>query len=338
MDHIPRGARAEATPTLAASLAAHWRVGPLQAARDLGGTYNLNLLLETGAGAFVARVYRPWVTEQRLRWLHDVRHTLHAEGFPVVPPLPATDGATIWRAGDRLVELERFTHNDGGVDSAAREREAAIWLARFHTWAEHKLSSPVPSPLVANYASPAELLAWLRRLAPRLQHEPAALALCIETHGLLEQLASRWCFEQDRLPRAWTHGDYGGDNVRFRGERVVMIGDWDFLDRRERVFDLAYMAYWSLARSGLEPADRMWERVASLLSAYDHGAQWPLEAFERRAIVAIMARVPLYWVAEAAWLPDAGSAVQAQARGVAHARRLLEQHDRLLRVLAEGGP
>ncbi|MBO0796988.1 MAG: hypothetical protein J2P36_39420 [Ktedonobacteraceae bacterium] len=50
-------------------LARQFRMGTVAEVKDLGGMYNLNLLLATTTGKYVLRVYHPWATQQRLMQL-----------------------------------------------------------------------------------------------------------------------------------------------------------------------------------------------------------------------------------------------------------------------------
>src|SRR5262249_21359783 len=59
---------------------------------DLGGSSNLNLLLLGSDRRHVARVYRAWVTPQRLEGIQSVRATLRAAGLFFLPTRPAADG------------------------------------------------------------------------------------------------------------------------------------------------------------------------------------------------------------------------------------------------------
>ena len=50
--------------------------------RDLGGSSNLNLLIEDAGHRYVARVHRPWVTASRLADVQAVRRELARGGVP----------------------------------------------------------------------------------------------------------------------------------------------------------------------------------------------------------------------------------------------------------------
>jgi Ser/Thr protein kinase RdoA (MazF antagonist) len=87
-----RGIRATVSAGLAEFLRAHWGVRPAGAAPDLGGSANLNLLVTDRRSLQVARVYRPFVTGQRVAALQTVRGHLARHGVPCAEPIPALGG------------------------------------------------------------------------------------------------------------------------------------------------------------------------------------------------------------------------------------------------------
>ena len=100
---------------------------------DLGGSSNLNLLVGDRADRFVARVYRPYVTDERLRDTHVVRSVLDAAGVPCGGLVPTLDGQ-VWVVFDgRLVEVERFVERDAEMDSWERLEIGLPMLGRIHT-------------------------------------------------------------------------------------------------------------------------------------------------------------------------------------------------------------
>jgi hypothetical protein len=114
-----RGLRAMVSAELWGVLAARWAI-PRQPGRDLGCSLNLNLLVSHGAGQLVVRVHRPPVSPARLEAVQAVRDRLDAAGVPCSALVPARDGARWARAGDRLVEVERFIPHDGAMNTPGR--------------------------------------------------------------------------------------------------------------------------------------------------------------------------------------------------------------------------
>src|SRR5215468_215358 len=75
---------------------------------DLGGSSNLNLLFPRGDLGYVARIYRAWVTQERLEGIQSVRATLRAARLPFPQTRPAADGRLFIPFADWLVEVEPF--------------------------------------------------------------------------------------------------------------------------------------------------------------------------------------------------------------------------------------
>jgi Ser/Thr protein kinase RdoA (MazF antagonist) len=323
------GPRAGPDDALLDEAAATFGLGAIQAARDLGGTYNLNLRLYTAGGSFVLRVHRPWVTAERVAVLQVAKQRLAAAGFPVSVPLATTEGEPALRWGNRMVEVEPFVAHDNVTDSWDRYPPAFAVLARLHDGLTAAIDPEtfVP-PRVSNYGSPTSLLGWVGQTEARIRANPPgnatgrALQVCATANDVLGKLADWWPRAAPGLPVQPIHGDYGGGNVLFRRGRVVAVVDFDFLAMRERVYDLAYCLYWMLVRlAGTElPADLPWEATRGMLDAYDAAAQHRLSRIERQAIPYEIARVPLYWVGEAQFLPDPALTVARLADSVKFAR------------------
>jgi homoserine kinase type II len=339
------GPRAGPDDALLDEAAAAFGLGPIQAARDLGGTYNLNLRLYTVGGQFVLRVHRPWVTAERVAVLQAAKHRLAAAGFPVSVPLATTEGEPALRWGNRLVEVEPFVAHDNVADSWDRYPPAFAVLGRLHDGLTAAVDPRtfVP-PRVSNYGSPTSLLAWVGQTEARIRANPPgnatgrALQVCATANEVLGKLADWWPRAAPGLPVQPIHGDYGGGNVLFRRGRVAAVVDFDFLAMRERVYDLAYCLYWMLVRlAGTElPADLPWEATRGMLDAYDAAAQHRLTRLERQAIPYEIARVPLYWVGEAQFLPDPALTVARLADSVKFARWTFAHGGDLARLFSPG--
>lgn len=326
---LPIGPRAEYSAALLKTLTRAYDLGAVRSYADLGGTYNVNLRLDTARGTFVARVHRPWVTPERLRVLRLVKQRLQAAQIPVAVPIPARRGAAWVQHDDRLIEVEPFIAHSGATDTWQRYEQAFAMLGRMHT--ALAACTALPPPRVQNYGEPVVLRHWVARTrqCAEVEQSPAARAVCDKAAQLLQQIAAWWQHASADLPRQLTHGDYGGGNLLFQDEQIVAVLDFDFLDVHERVFDLAYTLYWMLERleSHAPFSQRSWQRVAAMLACYNATAQPPLTQAERRALPFEMARVPLYWIAEASFLPDPHAAVIQHARGVAAAHWLLDHAD-----------
>jgi Ser/Thr protein kinase RdoA (MazF antagonist) len=96
-----------------------------------------------------------------------------------------------------------------------------------------------------------------------------------------------------RLPRHLVQGDFWDDNVLFRGGRPVLLADFDFMEERARIDDLALTLH--CARADLDAEGGLAEdraRLRRLIAGYDAGLDPPLSAAERAALPVAMARQP----------------------------------------------
>ena len=330
---FPIGPRAEWSASLIAAVVDQWRLDTVAHVRDIGGTYNLNLHVQTARGAYVVRVHRPWITTERLALIHAIKRALADRHLPVALPLQTANGTPMSEYDGRLVEMEPFVAHNGPANTWSRCEIGLAMLGRLHRalkpWTEQLRQTP---PLVSNYGTVDQLLAWTtdtrEQIAAATPTAQDALAVCDDALALLGHLMHAWS-GVPALPHMPTHGDYGGDNLLFQGDRIVAIGDWDFVGVRERVFDLAYSWYWMFRRvqPDVLPDQWDWQKVPAMLAAYNAASVQPLVGEELRAFPLAMARVPLYWIAEVGWLADPAQAVLQWAEQVSVARWLMDHVD-----------
>ena len=326
------GPRATITPALLDLVVQHYQLGSVLSVTDLGGTYNLNIALQTAEATFVARVYRPWVTYERLLAIQPLKNQLVDYQIPVILPLHTTTGQTLIEVEQRLVEVELFIPHEQGSESWPHVQQRFAFLGQLHSVLS-QLGNVVaiPAPQVENYALPQTLLSWTANTKQRLaQHHdprvPAALAICGTVESLLHEIALWWEQSSNDLPCQLIHGDYGLSNVLSAQGQIRAVVDWDFVAVHERVFELAYALFWMCERMEGATAnyERAWQRVGEMVSLYQATNQRSLTEEEQQALPMEMARVPLYWIAEAAWLDDPMEAVLSRADQIAFASWLMQ--------------
>jgi homoserine kinase type II len=342
-NNVTSGPRAALDDATVEAIAQQFHLGPILHSQDMGGTYNLNLLLDTSTGKYVARIHRPWITYQRLSAVQRVKQQLSVAGLPVPVPLRLPSGAGIMASGDKLVEVERYVAHDAVADSWERYDVAFQLLGRLHAaLKEAGATLRLHPPLVSNYGTPEQLLGWTQRAGCAIDTaEPStartrALEICSAAAEILQYLLPRWHEHSAQLPEQAIHGDYGGGNVLFSGGEVAAVLDFDFLQVAERVYELAYSLYWMMRRLDPQahPSQLSWSKLPSMLQRYEDAAPLPLSREERQSLALETARVPLYWVGEAAFLPDPLEAVLNAAQGVEIARWMLEHRGEIGDLIA----
>src|SRR5438874_5162087 len=163
-----RGSRATPSPGLLERLRERYGLDGPDEAQDLGGSSCLNLQVTAGGRRYVARVYRPYVSEARLEAIQQVRRELARGGVPCTAVLP-TRGGEPWTVIDgRLVEVEDFVEREGDMDSWERLEAGLPWLGRVHSVLRGVTVGPEGrTPLFANHIEPVDTLDWTRRGARR---------------------------------------------------------------------------------------------------------------------------------------------------------------------------
>lgn len=310
------------------------------APRPLGGAVNHTLRVATDRGDVVVRVRRGWTTPARLAAEHHALGRLRAAGLRVADVFRTASGETWTRWHGCLVEVMTYLPHEGPADTWPRTAAAFAAMARFHA----ALAAPplrLTPPRVSSYVTPRQALLMLRATAARFAApQPGDLLLArAEAAELLRVLRRHWRTEVAALPRTVIHGDFGWANVLMRGDDVVGIVDLDFMARRERVFEPAYALSWALDRlGGWTPAGALSQaalmQAARCLDRYDASADRRLTAAERRALPWVMARVPLSWIAEAGYTPDAIGQTRQFAAHLPRARWLIEHAAAVAQVLA----
>jgi Ser/Thr protein kinase RdoA (MazF antagonist) len=335
---FPVGPRAELSVPLIQTIARCYGLSSITSYTDIGGAYNLNIRLDTARTTYVARVYRPWITHERLTAVQAAKHQLHAAHVPVVLPLPTTTGATFIEYEQRLIEVEPFVEHDSAAESWQSYRSAFTFLSQLHTvLAEHLAIGNFPPPVVENYSQPLILLQWIEHTKQHIQQadhpqRAVALGICDTAFQLLQPINAWWQHNAYQLPQQVIHGDYGIGNVLMRKEQVVALVDLEFLAVHERVFDLAYTLYWMMHRveskTGYE--HRSWHRIEEMVTRYNNTNSRPLTDAEWQALPLEMVRVPLHWIGEAGFLPNPTEAVLSRAEQVALAHWMAHHPDAII--------
>ncbi len=303
-----RGERAWPTPELIAAICAGFGFDQLYDWRDIGGSSCLNLLMMRDGARYVARVYRPYVTEARLRDIQRVRSILKCWGIPCANLLPAVSGAPYIRYQGRLIEAEGYVDHDGYMDTLAQLKRGLPVLGRMTSALRHvtALSQDAMRPVFANHLPFEQILPATQKGCDRIcgwnpnAYERQLVKASLRLAGDVWQAGSG-LFE--RLPCQLAHGDFWDNNVLFRGKAVVLVQDFDFMGKRRRIDDIALTLYYAnadLKNAGM-PAWRRAEEMKGLLNAYESGLDIPLEPDERAALPIAIAAQPLWsiggWVA-----------------------------------------
>jgi len=230
---------------------------------------------------WVARCHRRDGRTARARFLAAFTAAARERGLPLPEVIENLDGAAVTVAHDAIWVITRYMRGRPYSGGQARRDAAGRMLARLHArTAELPVTGPVgydqrwdawlqvPEETLAAARDAAGASAW-HLLDPYLPH--------------LGVLHARPPLAGD-LPQAWTHGDFHGANLRMRGNRITAVLDIDTLDRRPRIYDVAYSALmltrrgpgdYRLPSGGVTSFLAAYAGMASGLSASELDAFWP---------------------------------------------------------------
>ncbi|MDP9237406.1 MAG: phosphotransferase [Chloroflexota bacterium] len=301
----------------------------------------MNLLVEHRPDRFVVRVYRPWVTPSRLADLQLVRRALARGGVPCTEPIETHAGESWVVVEDRLVEVEPYVEHDGNMDSWQRLKVALPLLGRAHTLMQAlEVTEDGRVAPAANHVEAADAVAWTSRGTDRIRSwdaSPSELRLA-EASEELARLLNDAEGGRPPLARQLVHGDFWDNNVLFRSDRVVLVGDFDFMGERPRVDDLALVLYCTNSTFWKDPlSDDRIHQLRDLVDAYDHGLTDHLTGVERAAIPLALARTPLCFVGMVASVDSTAGAKRLAAEiswDVAWGLAIVRNLDRWQRAFA----
>ena len=266
---------------------------------DLGGSSNLNLLFPEGELGYVARIYRAWVTQERLEGIQSVRAPLRAAGLPFPQTRPAADGCLFLPFADWLVEVEPFVSGQD-MRTWAELKDGMRMLGMIHTVLSGITAPPgTRRALAANHIDAADAFQTTVRACSAIRAW-ASTASEERIVRVSEELVSALLYSGDEssleLPRQLVHGDFWDNNVKFQNGSLVAVLDLDFMEEGARIDDLALVLYYANSGSTFaslrSPVERM-QALRQLVDAYDSGLECHLSEEERAALPLALARTPL---------------------------------------------
>jgi homoserine kinase type II len=250
----------------------------------------------------------------RVEYLHKLITYLCDHGFPAAQVMRSRSGPTWTTWGERIVEIHRFVPHDPGVHRDWRRMNAAATaLGDLHRMFADAVTgiTPVP-PEMRNDVSPAQCLTLLYEAEETIAHLSdtvdargrAALAVCQRAREVLEPIIPDYPRMIGNLPWMTIHGDYHFWNVLYRADQIAAVVDYDFVQERERIFDIAYAMQNVVSHlravhgSHLRGwGDLAWGNVRIWVDHYDEVTHLPLTVAERRWLPREILRIFLVGIA-----------------------------------------
>jgi hypothetical protein len=239
------------------------------------------------ARRIVVKAHHPRTSARTLAAVQRVQAHLRREGFPCPSPLlgptPLARGVAV---AEELVDTGEFrdTH-----DPACRRlmAEALAWHLELARGCEQ------PAALRGGWS-----LYGTDRLWPRALHSPALdFEATAAGAGWIDAIAARAKpLASAPGPRVVGHHDWSGKHVRFEGDRISAVYDWDSLALgREAVIvgnaAMTFTANFDLPGVGVAPSP---DEVRAFVDEYSAARSAPLMHGERRQIAACATFIAAY--------------------------------------------
>lgn len=309
-----------------ARVLAHYDLGTAEGIAATGhGFVNETAIVATVCGRFVVRRNHRRFSPAALHYRHQLIAALGRAAFPTARLLPARDGTTLISLDGRTYEVLEYV-NGTDFDPQCCDQIAAVgaMLARYHQALVG--GAPPNEPVLPRYA-PTRISALSETLYER--------DVMGELHDDLAWYDARGSALRaalpdniyTELPHALIHGDIHPDNIRFCGDRITALLDFDQVEYDARIVDLADALVgfaslalpaetltWGVFRGPLDPA-----KAAVLISAYQQIS--PLLPAEIAALPVLI---------EVLWLRgELGRVISTTEGAPDYHRAVLEQGKRL---------
>lgn len=251
-----------------ADVARAFGLGRLRATKGIPhGSINTNFRLESDEGTFFLR-HSTVRTPKDLTFEAALLAHLVLGGFPAPIPVATTAGRPFLEIRGGLASVFRFLSGEELSRSALTAehcQRVGEELAKLHR-VGNSFGSDRPNPY-----GPATVSAWLGQLR---QHADVSIrALGDELDALLNESQS---FSGGLLPRGAIHADLFMDNVKWVGDRISAVFDFEMACRDALALDLAIALNAWCFNQGYEA-----ELCQAIVRGYQK--QRPLEAVEREA-------------------------------------------------------
>lgn len=238
------------------------------------GNVNATVFVETHYGRFVVRHNQQHLSEANHRYRHSLISLLYERNFPVPALIPTHDGDTLLKLDNRLYEVQFFVEGqDYNPDRPQHLTGIGTMLAQYHR-SVNGFAQPRGEAFPRYH--PRRVQGMTERLMECDVMGDYWASLAWYDARVAQLRAALASLNYECLPHRVIHGDIHAENVRFSGDRVAALIDFDQIAWDARVVDLVD-ALVSFATDHSYGNQMMWgvfrgpldiDRAARLLDAY----------------------------------------------------------------------
>lgn len=216
----------------------HYDLGSIEGIAATGhGFVNETAVVVTRCGRFVVRRNHYRFSLASVCYRHRLIDHLCQRSFPTARLIPNKTGSTVTIIDGRIYEIQEYVHGtDFDPGRPGQITEVGATLACYH---QAVVDLPPPDDATLPRYAPARITSLTEGLYERdvMGELHADLAWYDGRASALRATLSDHVY--NALPRVLIHGDMHPDNVRFAGDRVVALLDFDQVERDARIVDLA---------------------------------------------------------------------------------------------------
>lgn len=251
-------------------------------------TSNINILIESTKGKYVTKFFH--IEPERYLDIINYMESIQRHKVPVILPLRNLNGDYLANINGYKVHLAPYIISFPFKCTRKHMLSSGEILKRLHTAVDDdfRISEPAASvyPSLKVFDESKVRMAALKSSIIN-QHIPLI-------ESLYERIVNRWEALAGELPLTVIHGDWRVENQLFsEAGDIAAIIDFDFVQRRERLFDIAYALF---------NFSEFWS--SSIISSFFQG-YGPLTEHETEILNLAVARVSFFFLCTASFSKNA---------------------------------
>jgi len=209
---------------------------------DLGGLFNVNLKIETNKGLYVIRIRSGIASKEHLDYQQSIMSILKSYGIPVLTLITTKDGRNYSYYKDRFVQINPYVKGNKFSNNLIQIFSSGKMLCKIHKALADVKAGPLPK--WSNYPSNNILIEGLNKL--KNMKDNLTKKEIRKADNLYKKVMNKWREIKIDLPETVIHGDWHPWNQLYSNDGTVKcIMDFDFIQRAERIHDVAY-ALWAI--------------------------------------------------------------------------------------------
>lgn len=326
-----------------------FRQGDCQCSELSGGTANQNYLIADGGRTFILRRRNAKYSSDRwVRFEEEYLNYLSGRDIPVPVPVCSAGGRSWIRKNGNVYQLYTYLEGSGyEADNLRQMEQGGDFLGRLHRAVSD--FAPANAKRLPRYDNPDHIVQAVRHTLKEhaLQADSEEIELLDYVYKVAKEILLVMPDRRySRLYKLVIHGDYHPANVKYSGDRVCGLFDFDWISMQPRMRDVVDgIIYFSGVRSGgidgsdifslTQPCRFDLTRIRLFADAYRAACHRPLDADEIAAAPYMMKARLLYSRVQALAKIPAGRSVEMLTKGISEPLTWLDDHGETLAACLE---